>query len=56
VFCATCLSYDHPEDGYVEWKYAGQKIYCFRSVFMCVLGQFLIAGLYVMYTVNDATV
>jgi hypothetical protein len=25
VFCAICLSYDHPEDGHVEWKYAGQK-------------------------------
>jgi hypothetical protein len=50
----VCLSYDHPEDGYVELKHAGQKINWFLSIFMCV--QFLIAGMYVMYTMNDAMV
>ena len=56
VLCNVCLSYDHPEDGYAELKHAGQKINWFLSIFMCVLCQFLIAGMYVMYAMNDATV
>jgi hypothetical protein len=53
VLCHVWLSYGHSEDGHIGLKYAGQNIYWFLSIYVCVLCQFLMPRVFGMYKVND---